>query len=72
MNLQAMDVSGRAKTGKCMGRTCGAMDNASDYGSEDSRFESWQVRQPHFAISLYNLVFVYRIMYIHSGMPSRS
>ena len=20
------------------------MDNASDYGSEDSRFESWQVR----------------------------
>ena len=24
--------------------TCGAMDNASDYGSEDSRFESWQVR----------------------------
>ena len=24
-------------------RTCGAMDNASDYGSEDSRFESWQV-----------------------------
>ena len=25
--------------------TCGAMDNASDYGSEDSRFESWQVRK---------------------------
>ena len=23
---------------------CGAMDNASDYGSEDSRFESWQGR----------------------------
>ena len=23
---------------------CGAMDNASDYGSEDSRFESWQAR----------------------------
>ena len=22
------------------------MDNASDYGSEDSRFESWQVREP--------------------------
>ena len=22
------------------------MDNASDYGSEDSRFESWQVRKP--------------------------
>ena len=22
----------------------GAMDNASDYGSEDSRFESWQAR----------------------------
>ena len=20
---------------------CGAMDNASDYGSEDSRFDSW-------------------------------
>ena len=25
---------------------CGAMDNASDYGSEDSRFESWQARSP--------------------------
>ena len=24
---------------------CGAMDNASDYGSEDSRFESWQARR---------------------------
>ena len=26
-------------------RACGAMDNASDYGSEDSRFESWQARE---------------------------
>ena len=25
-------------------RGCGAMDNASDYGSEDSRFDSWQPR----------------------------
>ena len=25
--------------------SCGAMDNASDYGSEDSRFESWQDRK---------------------------
>ena len=24
--------------------SCGATDNASDYGSEDSRFESWQDR----------------------------
>ena len=24
------------------------MDNASDYGSEDSRFESWQARKPDF------------------------
>ena len=23
---------------------CGAMDNASDYGSEESRFESWQAQ----------------------------
>ena len=23
---------------------CGAMDNASDYESGDSRFESWQAR----------------------------
>jgi hypothetical protein len=22
---------------------CGAMDNASAYGAEDSKFESWQV-----------------------------
>ena len=28
---------------------CGATDNASDYGSEDSRFESWQART-NFAI----------------------
>ena len=27
-----------------LSRTCGAMDNASAYGAEDSRFESWQVR----------------------------
>ena len=26
------------------GGPCGATDNASDYGSEDSRFESWQGR----------------------------
>ncbi len=26
----------------------GAMDNASDYGSEDSRFESWRARQTYF------------------------
>ena len=32
-------------------RPCGAMDNASDYGSEDSRFESWQGRT-FFFISL--------------------
>ena len=25
-------------------RACGAMDNASAYGAEDSRFESWQAR----------------------------
>ena len=24
---------------------CGATDNASDYGSEDSRFESWHARE---------------------------
>ena len=29
------DVNSRAR---------GAMDNASDYGSEDSRFESWRAR----------------------------
>ena len=27
-----------------MTRVRGAMDNASDYGSEDSRFESWRAR----------------------------
>ena len=25
-------------------RVCGAMDNAPDYGSGDSRFDSWQAR----------------------------
>ena len=26
------------------------MDNASDYGSEDSRFDSWQPRKPTFLL----------------------
>ncbi len=30
---------------------CGAMDNASDYGSEDSRFESWQARMIFFSLT---------------------
>ena len=34
-------------------RTCGAMDNASDYGSEDSRFESWQVQYFFLSNNLY-------------------
>ena len=25
-------------------RVCGAMDNASAYGAEDSRFDPWQTR----------------------------
>ena len=34
-------------------RPCGATDNASDYGSEDSRFESWQGRFfPCFFLSI--------------------
>ena len=35
--------------------TCGAMDNASDYGSEDSRFESWQVRSFCHYVQVYSL-----------------
>ena len=31
-------------------RPCGAMDNASAYGAEDSRFESWQARIFHGGI----------------------
>ena len=34
------------------GWACGAMDNASDYGSEDSRFDSWQARN-FFLLFLY-------------------
>ena len=33
-------------------RSCGAMDNASDYGSEDSRFDSWQDRREYFFVIL--------------------
>ena len=29
-------------------RPCGPTDKASDYGSEDSRFESWQGRASSF------------------------
>ena len=35
-----LEMPGHEKSGGA----CGAMDNASDYGSEDSRFESWQAR----------------------------
>ena len=30
----------------------GAMDNASDYGSEDSRFDSWLPRSGFFCVAL--------------------
>ena len=32
-------------------RASGAMDNASDYGSEDSRFDSWLARAASFSAS---------------------
>ena len=32
----------------CLCRASGAMDNASDYGSEDSRFDSWLARAHDF------------------------
>ena len=35
---------------------CGAMDNASAYGAEDSRFESWQGRT-FSSIKIYNKIF---------------
>ena len=36
---------------------CGATDNASDYGSEDSRFESWQGRFFFLSFSLCSHLF---------------
>ena len=36
----------------CFTWTRGAMDNASAYGAEDSRFESWRARYFFFSISL--------------------
>ena len=38
-------------------RASGAMDNASDYGSEDSRFDSWLARRFFSQISFYPFVF---------------
>ena len=32
------------------------MDNASDYGSEDSRFNSWLARAKHFQLQLEDLL----------------
>ena len=34
------------------------MDNASDYGSEDSRFESWQARTHFCAVQSLDLAFL--------------
>ena len=36
-------------------RSCGAMDNASAYGAEDSRFESWQDRL-FYSSSFHNFI----------------
>ena len=34
----------------------GAMDNASDYGSEDSRFESWRARKAFLVASKFSIL----------------
>ena len=41
-------------------RSCGAMDNASAYGAEDSRFESWQDRY------IFLIILFLIISYFHS------
>ena len=45
-------------------RPCGAMDNASDYGSEDSRFKSWQGR--HFEIIENSKAIWFRLLFSHT------
>ena len=37
-------------------RVCGAMDNASAYGAEDSRFDPWQTRIISFKRSFFQLL----------------
>lgn len=46
--------------------SCGATDNASDYGSEDSRFESWQDRSVYFfsPLPLVRLICIYIFLWL--------
>ena len=49
-------------------RPCGAMDNASAYGAEDSRFESWQDRIFFFeALFLYLFYMFLYLLYMVSN-----
>ena len=50
---------------------CGAMDNASAYGAEDSRFDPWQGRASHFSIALKvdpYVTWIFLIMYIEKSI----
>ena len=47
--LQANTTKMRVNTRAPDRWASGAMDNASDYGSEDSRFDSWLARSASFA-----------------------
>ena len=53
---------------KCVWRPCGPMDKAPDYGSGDSRFESWQGRFsfPFFSF-LFPLFFLNTHLYLFIG-----
>ena len=55
---------------------CGATDNASDYGSEDSRFESWHARHFFYIVvySLYKreLQYITRTQISVDCIPSRT
>lgn len=46
--FSAKSTSGWVLTGVCTLWASGAIDNASDYNSEESRFDSWLARMPFY------------------------
>ena len=55
----------------CMSWPCGAMDNASAYGAEDSRFESWQDRIFFFNLPSYEIAHFDVIVHCQVGNSMR-
>ena len=51
-------------------RVCGAMDNASAYGAEDSRFDPWQTRDSWNNLSYAFHIIPSQLFLHHFSLPA--